>query len=80
VQVCFTTCTHKKSLKLKGRIMAENIKVTLVKSNIGSIKTIKATLIGLGLTKLNKSVIRKDTPELRGMVAKVSHLVRVEEA
>jgi large subunit ribosomal protein L30 len=59
--------------------MAETIKVTLVRSGIGSIKKIKATLTGLGLTKLNKTVIRKDTPELRGMIAKVSHLVRMEE-
>jgi large subunit ribosomal protein L30 len=59
--------------------MAETIKVTLVRSGIGSITKIKATLTGLGLTKLNKTVIRKDTPEIRGMIAKVSHLVRTEE-
>ncbi len=60
--------------------MAETIKVTLVKSSIGSIQKIRATLVGLGLTKMNKTVIRKDTPEIRGMIAKVSHLVRIEEA
>jgi large subunit ribosomal protein L30 len=59
--------------------MAETIQVTLVRSGINSIKKIKATLTGLGLTKLNKTVIRKDTPEIRGMIAKVSHLVRMEE-
>ena len=59
--------------------MAETIKVTLVKSSIGSIEKIKATLTGLGLTKLNKTITRKDTPEIRGMIAKVSHLVRIEE-
>jgi large subunit ribosomal protein L30 len=59
--------------------MAETIKVTLVKSGIGSVKKVRATLTGLGLTKMNKSVIRKDTPEIRGMIAKVSHLVRIEE-
>jgi len=59
--------------------MAETIKVTLVKSGIGSVKKIRATLTGLGLTKMNKTVIRKDTPEIRGMIAKVSHLVRIEE-
>ena len=59
--------------------MAETIKVTLVKSGIGSIEKIRATLTGLGLTKMNKTVIRKDTPEIRGMIAKVSHLVRIEE-
>jgi large subunit ribosomal protein L30 len=59
--------------------MADTIKVTLVRSGIGSIKKIRATLTGLGLTKLNKTVIRKNTPETRGMVAKVNHLVRIEE-
>lgn len=59
--------------------MSETVTVTLVKSGIGSTKRINATLIGLGLTKMNKTVTRKDTPELRGMIGKVSHLVRVEE-
>ncbi|MBM1002442.1 MAG: 50S ribosomal protein L30 [Desulfofustis sp. PB-SRB1] len=40
----------------------------------------QATLTGLGLTKMNKTITRKDTPEIRGMLAKVSHLVRIEEA
>jgi large subunit ribosomal protein L30 len=66
-------------LKREGSEMAETIKVTLVRSGIGSINKIKATLTGLGLTKLHKTVIRKDTPEIRGMIAKVSHLVRTEE-
>ena len=60
--------------------MADTITFTLVKSGIGSTKKIRATLTGLGLTKMQKTVTRKDTPELRGMLAKVSHLVRVEEA
>lgn len=59
--------------------MAETVTVTLVKSGIGSTKRINATLIGLGLTKMNKTVTRKDTAEFRGMIRKVSHLVRIEE-
>jgi large subunit ribosomal protein L30 len=59
--------------------MSETITITLVKSGIGSTKRINATLTGLGLTKMNKIVTRKDTPEIRGMVRKVSHLVRIEE-
>ena len=55
-----------------------DIKFTLKKSRIGSTKKIRATLIGLGLTKTNKTVIRKDTPEIRGMLRKVEHLVEVE--
>lgn len=59
--------------------MEENITVTLKKSPIGSTKKIRATLIGLGLTKMNKTVTRKNTPELRGMINKVQHLILVEE-
>jgi len=54
------------------------IKITQVKSRIGSTKQVRATLDGLGLTKLNKTVIRKDTPEIRGMIQKVIHLLQVE--
>lgn len=59
--------------------MAETITFTLVKSGIGSTKKINATLTGLGLTKMYKTVTRKDTPEMRGMLKKVSHLVRMED-
>ena len=60
--------------------MAKTITFTQVKSGIGSTRKIRATLTGLGLTKMHKTVTRKDTPEIRGMLAKVQHLVRVEEA
>ena len=59
--------------------MAETITFTQVKSGIGSTKKIRATLTGLGLIKMQKTVTRKNTPEIRGMLAKVQHLVRVEE-
>jgi len=59
--------------------MAETITFTLVKSGIGSTKKVRATLTGLGLTKMNKTVTRKDTPEVRGMLNKVLHLVKIEE-
>ena len=59
--------------------MSETVTFTQVKSGIGSTKKIRATLVGLGLTKMNKTVTRKDTPEIRGMLNKVQHLVRVEE-
>lgn len=59
--------------------MAKDLKVTLKKSCIGSNKKIRATLIGLGLTKTNKTITRKNTPEIQGMVRKVQHLVTVEE-
>ena len=59
--------------------MEKKLKVTQVKSRIGSTKRIRATLTGLGLTRNNKTIIRKDTPEIRGMINKVQHLVKVEE-
>lgn len=59
--------------------MSDTIKITQVKSGLDSTQKIRATLIGLGLTKMHKTVIRKNTPEIRGMLNKVLHLVRVEE-
>jgi large subunit ribosomal protein L30 len=59
--------------------MSDTVTITQVKSGIGSTKKIRATLVGLGLTKMQKTVTRTDTPELRGMMAKVQHLIRVED-
>jgi len=59
--------------------MSDTVTVTQVKSGIGSTKKIRATLVGLGLTRMQKTVTRKDTPEIRGMTRKVQHLIRVEE-
>jgi len=58
--------------------MAETVKVRLVKSGIGKDKRIRQTLRGLGLTKINKTVILKNTPAIRGMINKVSYMVKVE--
>ncbi len=57
----------------------KKLKITLVRSGIARPGKHKVVLIGLGLKKLNKFVIRQDTPEIRGMINKVSHLVQVEE-
>jgi len=57
----------------------KKLKITLVRSGIARPGKHKVVLIGLGLKKLNKAVIRHDTPEIRGMINKVSHLVQVEE-
>lgn len=56
------------------------IKVTLVKSPIGYSQRQKDTVAGLGLRKLNHSVVLPANLQVLGMVRKVSHLVRVEEA
>jgi large subunit ribosomal protein L30 len=58
----------------------KKVKITLVKSGIARPGKHKVVLIGLGLKKLNHSVIRLDTPQIRGMITKVSHLVKVEAA
>lgn len=55
------------------------IKITQVKSRIGSPKDQKRTLDSLGLRKINKTVEKEDSPSLRGMIRKVRHLVKVEE-
>ncbi len=55
------------------------LKVTLKKSTIKSTKAQRETVRGLGLTRLNSSRVLNDTPEIRGMVDKVSHLVEWEE-
>ena len=60
--------------------MADKLKITLVKSTIGAIPKHRATVEALGLRKLNKTVEMPDNPAVRGMVAQVSHLVKVEEA
>ena len=57
--------------------MADKIKVTLVKSPIGKEKKIAQTLRGLGLTKLNKTVELENTSAIRGMISKVSFLVKI---
>ena len=59
--------------------MSAEFKITLVRSHIGKPANQKAVLNGMGLTKVNKTVILKDTPEVRGMIRKVSHMLRVEE-
>jgi large subunit ribosomal protein L30 len=56
-----------------------DIKVTLKRSEIGRDKYFTKVLQGLGLRRLNQTVIIKDTPEIRGMINKVAHMVAVEE-
>jgi large subunit ribosomal protein L30 len=55
------------------------LRVTQVRSAIDRPKDQKATVRRLGLYRLHHSVVKEDRPEIRGMIAKVSHLVRVEE-
>ena len=55
------------------------IKITQIKSKIGSNKTQKATIEALGIKKMNQTVEHEATPQILGMVNKVSHLLKVEE-
>ncbi len=57
-----------------------NIKISWVKSDIGYNKRQKATIAALGLRRLNHSVVLEDNPAVRGMIAKVQHMVSVEPA
>ena len=59
--------------------MAGKLKVTQIASPIGRTKDPRATLIGLGLNKMNRSRELPDSPSVQGMIMKVQHLVRVEE-
>jgi len=58
--------------------MAE-IKVTLKRSGIGRKEYFTKVLNGLGLRRLHQTVVLQDTPEIRGMIYKVNHMVTVEE-
>jgi large subunit ribosomal protein L30 len=65
----------KKAKKADGK----RLKITLIRSTIGFNRTQDETVIGLGLRRLNHTVELADTPETRGMIHKVRHLVTVSE-
>ncbi|MFZ2055212.1 MAG: 50S ribosomal protein L30 [Candidatus Aminicenantales bacterium] len=54
------------------------MRITLVRSLIGYPRRQQETVKGLGLRKINSQVIRPDRPEIRGMIGKISHLLKVE--
>ncbi len=58
----------------------KTLKITLVKSTIGAIPKQRATVVAMGLRKLNKTVELPDNEATRGMIQQVRHLVKVEEA
>ncbi|GMQ78239.1 MAG: 50S ribosomal protein L30 [Anaerolineae bacterium] len=59
--------------------MARKLRITYRKSTIGYNKKQRATIHALGLRKLHQTVEHSDSPEIRGMINRVSHLVMVEE-
>ncbi|MHB8055339.1 MAG: 50S ribosomal protein L30 [Candidatus Aminicenantales bacterium] len=56
----------------------KKIKITLVRSLIGYPQNQRAVARGLGLGKPNSSVVREDTPSIRGMINKITHVLKVE--
>lgn len=61
-----------------AKAKTKTVKVTLKRSPIGEKPKTRATVEGLGLRKINQTVTQVDSPSLRGMLAKVRHLVEVE--
>ena len=59
---------------------AKTLRVTQIGSPIGRQEVQRQTLIGLGLNKMHRTRELEDTPAVRGMINKISHLVRIEEA
>ena len=64
----------------KQNTSGKTVKVTLVKSVFGQLHRHRATASGLGLRRMNQTVVVVDTPEIRGMLNASRHLLRVEEA
>ena len=58
----------------------KTLKVTQIGSPIGRRKDQRATLVGLGLNKMNRTRELEDTPSVRGMIQKIHHLVKLEES
>ncbi|HET6459225.1 MAG TPA: 50S ribosomal protein L30 [Syntrophales bacterium] len=67
------------SLHVIEGIVDKKLKITQVKSYIGRPQKQRQILRGMGLGKLNRTVLLEDTPEIRGMIMKVNHLVVMEE-
>ena len=65
---------------MTSKTPAKSVKVTLVKSPFGQLHRHRATVRGLGLRRMNQTVVVADTPENRGMINASRHLFRVEEA
>jgi large subunit ribosomal protein L30 len=59
---------------------AKTVKVTLVRSIAGQLKSHQATVRGLGLRRIRQTSVVADTPEVRGMILSARHMLKVEEA
>ena len=63
----------------KKAVIKKHLRLTLVKSLIGRIPSHLATVKGLGLSRIRQTVLRDDTPSIRGMARKVSYLLEIKE-
>ncbi len=59
--------------------MSKKLSIKLYKSCIGKTQKQRRVVLGLGLKKINQVVVRLDTPEIRGMIQKIPHMLEVEE-
>tara|TARA_Y100001970_G_C13789330_1_gene629453 strand:- start:110 stop:292 length:183 start_codon:yes stop_codon:yes gene_type:complete len=59
--------------------MSKKIEITQVKSSIGYKQNAKRTLTALGLTKMNMTVVKNDSPHIRGMIKTIEYLLKVRE-
>ena len=62
----------------KEKSTVKTVKVTQIKSIIGTVRSHRATILGLGLRRINHTVEVIDTPETRGMIKRVNYLVKCE--
>ena len=60
--------------------MSKKVEITLTRSVIGTTEVQRKTVEALGLKKIHESVVREDSPSVRGMINRVSHLITVKEA
>ncbi|WP_164218777.1 50S ribosomal protein L30 [Virgibacillus sp. YIM 98842] len=60
--------------------MSKKVEITLTRSVIGTTEVQRKTVEALGLKKIRQSVVREDTPSVRGMINRISHLITVKEA
>ena len=63
----------------KKKSTNKKLKITQIGSYIGQVENKRRVLKALGFHKMNQSIIQKDTPEIRGMINSVRHLVKIEE-
>lgn len=73
-----TASRKKPGAERKSKSTAQELTVILKRSGIGRPKDQRATLTGLGFKRLNQKIVVSDTPEVRGMIRKVAHLVEVQ--